>query len=152
MIAGALQVNALATGDGLFAPAGAFGLALGFCTAPILTAGYIGTVALLLARRPGFMSFTAPAGRMSLTVYVGESVLMSLLYCGYGLRFFGQWGAFVVVLSGIVTWALLSSRLAVDEAVRPGAPREDRCAWDREVEPFDGRVSRGLRLRHINKP
>ena len=54
------------------------------------------------------MSFTAPAGRMSLTVYIGESVLMSLLYCGYGLGFFGQWGAFAVVLSGIVTWALLS--------------------------------------------
>jgi uncharacterized protein len=83
-------------------------LALGFCTAPILTAGYVGTVALLLARRPGFMSFTAPAGRMSLTVYIGESVLMSLLYCGYGLGFFGQWGAFAVVLSGIVTWAFLS--------------------------------------------
>ena len=101
-------MNALATGDGVFSPAGAFGLALAFCTAPILTAGYVGTVALLLARRPGFMWFTAPAGRMSLTVYVGESVLMSLLYCGYGLGFFGQWGAFAVVLSGIVTWALLS--------------------------------------------
>ena len=108
VVAGILQVNAITAGDGWFSPAGALGLALGFCTAPILTAGYVGTVALLIARRPGFMSFTAPAGRMSLTVYIGESVLLSLLYCGYGLGFFGQWGAFAVVLSGIFTWAFLS--------------------------------------------
>ena len=69
--------------------------------APILTAGCLGTA----LSRAGFMS-TAPAGRMSWSMSVSK--YMSLLYCGYGLGFFGQWGAFAVVLSGIVTWALLS--------------------------------------------
>jgi uncharacterized protein len=87
---------------------GAAGLALGFITAPILTAGYIGTIALALVRNPGFLAVMAPAGRMSLTVYIGESALLSLVFAGYGLGFFGQWGALPVVLASVASWALLS--------------------------------------------
>ena len=50
----------------------------------------------------------APAGRMSLTVYIGESALLSLVFAGYGLGFFGQWGALPVVLTSIASWAALS--------------------------------------------
>ncbi|MGA1147298.1 MAG: DUF418 domain-containing protein [Candidatus Nanopelagicales bacterium] len=107
-VAAGLQIGAVASGAP-FSPAGAFGLALGFVTAPILTAGYIGSVALLLHRRPTFLSWAAPAGRMSLTVYIGESALMSLIFSGYGFGYFGQWGAFAVVLSGVACWALLSA-------------------------------------------
>jgi uncharacterized protein len=106
-IAAVLQVGAVAEGNAL-SPFGALGLALGFATAPILTAGYIGTVALMIIRKPGFLSIAAPAGRMSLTVYIGESVLMSLVFTAYGLGYFGQWGAFPVVMTAIASWALLS--------------------------------------------
>ncbi len=74
----------------------------------MLTAGYIGLIALGMARRPRLLRAAAPAGRMSLTVYIGESALLSLLFSGYGLGYFGQWGAFAVVLSGIAAWAVLS--------------------------------------------
>ena len=107
IIAAGLQVDATANGSGTSAM-GAAGLALGFVTAPILTAAYIGTIALVLARRPGFLVAMAPAGRMSLTVYIGESVLLSLLFAGYGLGFFGKWGALLVVVASIASWALLS--------------------------------------------
>ena len=50
-----------------------------------------------------------PAGRMSLTVYIGESALMSLVFSAYGLDYFARWGAFPVVLTGIASWALLSA-------------------------------------------
>ena len=83
-------------------------MALGFITAPILTAGYIGSLALLIARKPNFLSVMAPAGRMSLTVYIGESALLSLIFAGYGLGYFGQWGALPVVLTSIASWAVLS--------------------------------------------
>ena len=106
-VAAGMQVGAIAAGNP-FSPFGAAGLALGFSTAPILTAGYIGAVALMLHRKPGFLSVMAPAGRMSLTVYIGESALLSLVFTAYGLGYFGQWGAFPVVLAGIASWALLS--------------------------------------------
>jgi len=102
-----MQIGAIAAGTP-YSPAGAIGLVLGFTTAPILTAGYIGSIALLLHRRPSFLSFMAPAGRMSLTVYIGESALMSFVFAAYGLDYFARWGAFPVVLTGIASWALLS--------------------------------------------
>ena len=54
------------------------------------------------------VAFAAIPGRASLSVYIGESVLLSLLFCGYGLGFFGEWGAFPVVLSGIAAWVVLA--------------------------------------------
>ena len=104
----AMQVGAIATGNA-FTPTGAAGLALGFTTAPILTAGYLGTVALMLARNPGFLSVMAPAGRMSLTVYIGESALLSFVFTAYGLGHFGQWGAFAVVMTAVASWVVLSA-------------------------------------------
>ncbi len=106
-VAAGMQIGAIAAGTP-YSPAGAIGLVLGFTTAPILTAGYIGSIALLLHRRPSFLSFMAPAGRMSLTVYIGESALMSFVFAAYGLDYFARWGAFPVVLTGIASWALLS--------------------------------------------
>ena len=106
-VAAGLQIGAIAAGTP-YSPAGAIGLVLGFTTAPILTAGYIGSIALLLHLRPSFLSFMAPAGRMSLTVYIGESALMSFVFAAYGLNYFARWGAFPVVLTGIASWALLS--------------------------------------------
>jgi uncharacterized protein len=102
-----MQVGAIAAGNA-FSPAGALGLAIGFITAPILTAGYIGSIALLIHGNPRFLSIMAPAGRMSLTVYIGESALLSLVFSAYGLGYFGQWGAFPVVATAIASWALLS--------------------------------------------
>jgi uncharacterized protein len=106
-VAAGLQIGAIAAGTP-YSVAGAAGLALGFTTAPILTAGYIGSIALLIHRNPRFLSVMAPAGRMSLTVYIGESALLSLVFSAYGLGYFGQWGAFPVVMTAIASWALLS--------------------------------------------
>ena len=107
VVAAALQVTALA--DGVpSSPMAMFGLGLGLISAPILTAGYISTVVLLVQRKPTFLSFMAPAGQMSLTVYLSESIVLSLVFAAYGLGYFGQWGAFPVVVAGVVTWAILT--------------------------------------------
>ena len=106
-IAAVLQVDAIAGGNAL-SPSGAAGLALGFLTAPILTAGYIGSIALIIARKPNFLSVMGPAGRMSLTVYIGESVLLSFLFSAYGFGYFGQWSALPVISAAIATWVILS--------------------------------------------
>lgn len=107
-VAAGMLINAIAAGNP-YSPVGTVGLALGLATAPVLTAGYVGSIALIIHRRPSFLLIMAPAGRMSLTVYIGESALMSLVFSAYGLGYFGQWGAFPVVLTGIGSWALLSA-------------------------------------------
>ena len=106
-IAAGLQIGSIAAGNS-YSLAGAAGLALGFITAPVLAAGYLGSIALLLARRPTALAFLAPAGRMSLTVYIGESALLSIVFSAYGLGFFGQWGALAVVTTAIASWIVLS--------------------------------------------
>ena len=107
VVAAALQVTALA--DGVpSSPMAMFGLGLGLISAPILTAGYISTVVLLVQRKPTFLSLMAPAGQMSLTVYLSESIVLSFVFAAYGLGYFGQWGAFPVVVAGVVTWAILT--------------------------------------------
>ena len=107
LIAAALQVTALSDGA-TSSPMAMFGLAIGLISAPILTAGYISTVVLLLQKKPNFLSFMAPAGQMSLTVYLCESIVLSFVFAAYGLGYFGQWGAFPVVVAGIVTWGILT--------------------------------------------
>ena len=107
IIAGWLQVAAISAGNH-YSTAGAIGLILGFSTAPLLTAGYIGLVGWGLTKRPGLLRAASPAGRASLTVYIGESVVLSLLFCGYGLGFFGDWGAFAVLTSAVLTYVVLA--------------------------------------------
>lgn len=85
----------------------ALGTVIVFATAPILTIGYLGLLGWGLAVNPNVAAFAALPGRASLSVYIGQSVLLSLLFCGYGLGFFGQWGAFPVVLSGVAAWVVL---------------------------------------------
>ena len=56
-----------------------------------MASGYIAVVVLAL-RRPGGrrgLGWLAPAGRMALTNYIGQSVLGTLFFYGYGL---GYWG------------------------------------------------------------
>jgi uncharacterized protein len=54
---------------------------------PILSLGYLAAAVLILSTPAGerLTPVLAPAGRMSLSIYIGQSVVMGLLYHGYGL-------------------------------------------------------------------
>lgn len=106
IVSASLQVTALAQGEPS-SPIAMAGLAIGLITSPILAAGYVSTAILVIRRNPNFLAFMAPAGQMSLTVYLAESILLSILFAGYGLGFFGEWGAFPVVVAGIAAWVIL---------------------------------------------
>lgn len=45
---------------------------------------------------------------MSLTVYIGESAVLSFIFSAYGLGYFGQWSALPVVATSIASWVVLS--------------------------------------------
>ncbi len=66
------------------------GAALTIAVAPVATLGYLGLIAAI-ARPPGpILSRALAAGGSSLTIYLGQSILLSTIFAGYGL---GLWGA-----------------------------------------------------------
>lgn len=78
-------------------------------TAPLLMGSYVAIFALTAASRPGqrVIALLAPIGRMALSNYVLQSVLMGLVFFGYGLGQFGRLSPFEVLLVAIAIYALL---------------------------------------------
>jgi uncharacterized protein len=83
------------------------GVALGFVTAPALSLAYVCAMALLHIHKPNLLKVFRPAGRMSLTGYVGESALLALIFCGFGAGLMGQLGAAAVTAIALAVWLIL---------------------------------------------
>lgn len=77
--------------------------------APILSLGYLAAAVLILSTPAGegVTRLLGPAGRMSLSVYIGQSVIMSLLYHGYGLGLAGWLTSAGSVLVCLVVYTVL---------------------------------------------
>jgi uncharacterized protein len=89
-------------------PNGVYGIAgvvIGFALAPALSAGYVGVIALLSHRH--FMTYAEPAGRMSLTGYLGESILLAAIFCGWGFGLFGLLSLTQALLVALGVWVAL---------------------------------------------
>ena len=76
--------------------------------APILSAGYIGALALLALRHPRALAPFGPPGQASLTIYISESVLLCVIFCGWGFGLFGTLGAAAATGIAIGVWAVLA--------------------------------------------
>jgi uncharacterized protein len=84
------------------------GLALIIVTAPVLSAGYVGSLALISLARPRLLAPLQEPGRSSLTIYIGESLVLSALFCGWGFGLFGDFGAAAVTVVAVLTWVGLA--------------------------------------------
>lgn len=74
---------------------------------PLLALGYAAGFALLWRRGRGrLLAWPAPAGRMALTNYLGQTVAQSLLFYGYGLSLIGTLGLAFVFPIGLAMFAL----------------------------------------------
>lgn len=73
---------------------------------PTLALGYAAAFALLWARgRRGWLEWSAPAGRMALTNYLMQSVLMSIIFYGWGFGQIGKYGLIFVYPFSLVLFA-----------------------------------------------
>lgn len=81
------------------------GVVLLYVTAPVLSAAYVATVALLPRSR--FVRVTETDGTMSLTIYLGESLLMTTLAAGWGFGLFGLDTAAAMGVA-VAVWLALS--------------------------------------------
>lgn len=84
-------------------------------TAPLQTAGYVCLVLLLFRSRAGeaVLKALAPTGRMALTNYVGQSLVLALLFTGLGLGLANVLppASVLAVVVGLFTIQVVLSRL-----------------------------------------
>lgn len=88
------------------------GIILTVVSAPLATLGYLGLIAAL-SRPPGpIMAQALAAGGSSLSIYLGQSIILSTIFSGYG---FGLWGAVdrltAVAIAVAVTVGLIGALL-----------------------------------------
>lgn len=94
----------------------ALGQVVGMVTAPALTAAYVcGTLLLLRGPRGARLTaLLAPAGRMALTNYLSQSLVMALVFTGYGLALYDRLPPAVVTAGACALYGVqlaLSARL-----------------------------------------
>lgn len=98
---------ALSTHHVLALPWTVVALGVDVLTAPALAAAY--ACAVLLALRAGWGRYVraalAPAGRLALTNYLGQSVILALVYTGYGLALYGRLGGAQIFCVSVAVFA-----------------------------------------------
>ena len=82
-------------------------IAVTFVAAPLLSMAYIGIMRKLVAERPAVVAWLAPAGRMSLTMYISQSVVTSLIFGPWGLGLFQEVAMWLVMMIAILVWLVL---------------------------------------------
>ena len=84
-----------------------FAVSINFVGAPILSAGLVGTL-WIISRNWKSGGILSAAGRLSLTVYLSQSVVFSVLFSGWGFGLFGRLGLLEVTLIAAATWLTLA--------------------------------------------
>jgi uncharacterized protein len=79
-----------------------------FVTAPLLSIFYVGLIRVLVEEKPHLVSWMAPTGKMSLTIYISQSVVTSLIFSPWGLGLFQDLQTWQVFVLAFAIWLLLS--------------------------------------------
>ena len=83
-------------------------LSASFLAAPLLSMFYVGLIRKLVEERPHLVLWMTPAGKMSLTTYISQSVVTSLIFGPWGLGLFQDLQTWQVFLLAFGIWLLLS--------------------------------------------
>lgn len=96
-----LPLNAL-----IFIPGGVFDLPVRYLFAPILALGYIGVISKLVEYSSGILIWRSleKAGQMSLSCYVIQNILATIIFYGWGLGLGGKLDSVGI----IIVWIILS--------------------------------------------
>ena len=83
-------------------------LSASFVTAPLLSMFYVGFIRKLVEERPHLVLWMKPAGKMSLTIYISQSVITSLIFSPWGLGLFQDLQTWQVFVLAFAIWLLLA--------------------------------------------
>ena len=79
-----------------------------FIAAPLLSMGYVGLIRKLVEEKPHLVSWMKPAGQMSLTIYISQSVIASVIFGPWGFGLFQDLQTWQVILLALGIWILLT--------------------------------------------
>jgi uncharacterized protein len=85
-----------------------FALFISFVSAPLLSMFYVGVIRKLVEEKPRLVLWLMPAGKMSLTIYISQSVVTSLIFGPWGLGLFQALQTWQVFLLAFAIWLILS--------------------------------------------
>ena len=105
-----------------------------FVSAPVLSAGYLGVLWLLMQRYKRGFGLLAAAGRHSLTVYIGQSVILAFVFSAWGLGLFGTLNLAVVTLIAFGSWLVLAALADLNSRYFSSGPLE--WVLKKTTEPF----------------
>ena len=88
-------------------------LTMGFMTAPLLSMGYLAVIVLLVRRSSSAVTWMQYPGRSSLSNYLLQSVLLSLIFGAWGLGLFQAVDFWVAMVIAIVVYAVLAGGSAL---------------------------------------
>jgi uncharacterized protein len=81
-------------------------LTLNFYSAPLLSGAYVAVLWRISQKQK--LGLLSAAGKMSLTVYLSQSVIFSFIFSAWGLNQFGKLGVLEVTIIAALTWLLLA--------------------------------------------
>ena len=82
-------------------------LLISFIAAPLLSMFYIGLIRKVVEEKPHLVSWMKSAGQMSLTIYISQSVIASVIFGPWGFGLFQDLQTWQVVLLACGIWLLL---------------------------------------------
>ncbi len=97
-------------------------IALNFLGAPLMSAGLVG--GLWLISRRFKLSLLSAAGRHSLSVYLGQSLVFSTLFSAWGFGLFAEVSLLGVVLIAAATWLALALLAQLNTRYNSKGPME----------------------------
>lgn len=112
------------TGEGVGYGTQLMATGLNFAAGPIQATGYVLLALIIFRALPGLTRLLAPAGRMSLSNYLGQSVVLVLLFSGLGLGLAGQLDEWAVGVVAICLWLTQLVLSALWLRVLPRGPVE----------------------------
>ena len=103
--------------------------------APLVTASYLGLLVTLRARFSDLLRPFRSVGRMSLTTYLLQSVLLCLVFCGWGLGLFGQVSNTLAIMIGMGVYICLALAASLWLARFEQGPMEWLMKWWVSAKP-----------------
>ena len=82
-------------------------LFISFVAAPLLSMFYIGVIRKLVEEKPHVVSWMKPAGKMSLTIYISQSVITTIIFSSWGFGLFQELQTWQVFMLAFGIWGVL---------------------------------------------
>ena len=80
-----------------------------FVSAPLMSMFYIGVIRKLVEEKPRLVEWMKPAGKMSLTIYISQSVITAWIFSSWGLGLFQELQTWQVLILALGIWLLLAN-------------------------------------------